>query len=107
MENKRFLKSGGGCVKTLSSGKGSVGGAAKDRRRGGICAQTQGILCAAANALLNRRALTEILDGEATCLPSGFNCETAERILYIPRSMAADEAAALFVTKMQGVIAKK
>src|ERR1700719_1727674 len=60
-------KKGGGSVLARSSGTGSVGGAAKDRLRGVIPAQRQGILFATPR---------EVLDGEVTSRFCGFHAET-------------------------------
>jgi hypothetical protein len=97
-------KSGGcGSILAISHGSGLVSRARRDRCTGATPVQQQGILCAAANAVLLRMEL----NGEAEAVRSGFNCETAERILYVPHSMAADEADALVITKAQGIVAEK
>ncbi len=69
--------SGVGAIRTISSGVGAVGGSAPDRLCVGVPAQTQGVLCAAANAKLLRMEL----DGEAEDGVNGFNASTDERIL--------------------------
>ena len=78
-----------------------------DRQRGGIAAQRKAIPEGVLSAELNRRALAETLDGEVERTSHGFAATTAERVLHVPYSLAADAAQALLITRAQGVVTEK
>jgi hypothetical protein len=49
----------------------------------------------------------ELLDGEVERRASGFDCATAERVLYIPFSLTRDPAQALLVCRQSGLLRAK
>jgi hypothetical protein len=99
--------SGQGAVSARSHGDGSLAVPPLDRQRGGIAAQRKAIPEGVLSAELNRRALAETLDGEVERTSHGFAATTAERVLHVPYSLAADAAEALLITKTQGLLTTK
>jgi hypothetical protein len=95
-------KKSNGSVRARSRGGGLTVRRRKDR-------EPSGGVALLAHVLEGQHAaeLRLLLDGEAEPAATGFNCETSERILHVPHSMAADEACAILLCRQAGIIREK
>jgi hypothetical protein len=92
---------GGGAVRGVSHGGGSVGQTAIFRRPGGVPEQPQAVLYAEPR---------EVLDGEVTPRLVGFDAETnatESRLLFVPFAATTCPAVALMACREQGLLKEK